>query len=527
YNSPQIDPKNEIIGWFPGQQSKVFPGAPPDLLYPGDPGTPNRGLVYPDRNNFAPRFGFAWDMLGNAKLVMRGGFGVFYDIEDGALNLQFGGQPPFGYVANNYPSFCTTASSGCLAAVNGSYVTDPFQTAATGYSDPYPFLAGGHLGQFFNPKVPYAFVALPHFRTPYTYQFNYGFQYQLTKSTMVEAVYAGTLNRKAIATNETNYPLLSILQQQYAEAGGDASQLNPECARPLSACDSPLDLSGAPTGAQQIYADFSNSNSDSHQLQVTVDKQLSHGFQFRAAYTLSKTIDDNSGFRARSSTYTDPTNPAFDRGLADFDARQRLVVSPIWEIPWGQNGNSLLSKVAGGWAVSAIASFQSGNPFTIFSNNNSSELDNYLDRAQIIGPVQIFDNPRVIRTFSPSADGIHGSCLGGTETGPFWFDPTNISCTVGPPGATDGSVPLFTHGNMRRNSLRGPGINNWDISLLKNFKFTESKYLQFQTSFFNAFNHVQFYGPSSAEGASGFSSNFGMLTSDTSPSTQTAYYRGP
>jgi len=528
YNSPQIDPRNEIIGWFPGQHSTVFPNAPANLLYPGDPGTPNRGLINPDRNNFAPRFGFAWDMLGNAKLVMRGGFGVFYDIEDGALNLQFGGQPPYGYVANNYPSFCAGAGGpGCLTAVNGSFVRDPFQTATAGYSDPYPFLAGGHLGQFFNPKMPFAYVVSPNFRTPYTYQFNYGFQYQLTKSTMLEAVYAGTLNRKAIASNETNYPLLSILKQQLVEAGGDASLLNPECARPLSACDSPLDLFGSPAGAQQIYTNLSDSNSSSHQLQVTADKQMTHGLQFRVAYTLSKTIDELSGFRARSSTYTDPTNPAFDRGLADFDARQRLVVSPIWEIPFGQHGNSLASKIAGGWSVAAIASFQSGNPFSIFSNNNSSELDNYLDRANIIGPVQIFDNPRVIRTFSPSSDGIHGSCLSGTETGPFWFDPTNISCAVGAPGATDGSVPLFSHGNMRRNSLRGPGIDNWDISLLKNFKFTESKYLQFQTSFFNAFNHVQFYGPSSSEGASGSSPNFGMVTSDTSPSTQTAYYRGP
>ena len=61
-------------------------GAPTGILYPGDPAAPNRGLTYPDRNNFAPRFGFAWDMLGNAKLVMRGGIGIFYDLEDGALN---------------------------------------------------------------------------------------------------------------------------------------------------------------------------------------------------------------------------------------------------------------------------------------------------------------------------------------------------------------------------------------------------------------------------------------------------------
>jgi hypothetical protein len=80
---------------------------------------------------------------------------------------------------------------------------------------------------------------------------------------------------------------------------------------------------------------------------------------------------------------------------------------------------------------------------------------------------------------------------------------------------------------MGRNTLRGPGINNWDISLLKDFKFTESKYLQFQASFFNAFNHVQFFGPSSTQGASGFSGQFGQVTSDTSQSTTTAYYRGP
>ncbi|MBV8891840.1 MAG: hypothetical protein JO266_07700 [Acidobacteria bacterium] len=143
----------------------------------------------------------------------------------------------------------------------------------------------------------------------------------------------------------------------------------------------------------------------------------------------------------------------------------------------------------------------------------------------------------MIRTFSPSPDGVHGSCLSGTETGPFWFDPTNLVCSLGPPagqplpsfptGLVQGGVPLFTHGNMPRNSLRGPGINNWDISLLKDFKFTESKYLQFQANLFNAFNHVQFYGPSSTEGAAGFSGNFGMVTSDTSPSTATAYYRGP
>lgn len=542
YNSPQVDPHNQIQGWFPGQQSKLYPASPPDFLYAGDPGTPNRSLVYPDKNNFAPRFGFSWDMLGNAKLVMRGGFGIFYDIEDGALNLQFGGQAPFGYVANNYPCFTTAAipQGGCLVPVNGSYSADPFQTASTGYSNPYPFLAGGHLGQFFTPAIPFAYVVTPHFRTPYAENFNYGFQYQLTRDTVLEAVYVGSLSRKAISSTNLNNPELTgsnpnnlMAQYQAAVASGSnpLSYISPDCARPLANCDANF----VPQGATQIITNVSNGSSSSNQLQVTVDRRMNHGLGFRVAYTLAKTIDVSSGFRARSSTYTNPADPAFDRGLADFDATHRLVFSPVWQIPGGTNGSALKRMALGGWVVSTITSFQSGNPFTLFSSNGASESNEGLDRPDVVGPIQIFKNPRQLRTFSPSADGIHGSCLSGTTTGYFWFDPTNVVCSVGPPagqpyvagiGLTQGGVPLFSYGNMGRNVLRGPGINDWDISIMKNFKFTESKSLQFQSNFFNAFNHVQFYGPTSSGGSVGGASQFGQVSSDTSPSTS-SYYRGP
>ena len=499
YNSPQIDPHNEIIGWYPGQQSTVFPTSPPDFLYPGDPGTPNKGLVYPNRKNFAPRFGFSWDVIGNAKLVMRGGIGIFYDIEDGALNLQFGGQPPHGYVANNYP--CYSYDEGCVNSPTASgFVADPFGLSgnfSSSYPDPYPFAAGGYNGTFFSPALPYAFAVTPHFRTPYAENFNFGFQYQLTRDTMIEAVYVGSLSRRAISSTETNFPSLSVLQQQLAANGVDG--LNPECARPLAACDSPLDPSGVPTGAQQIYTNISEGNSSSNEFQLTVDKRLSHGLTFRTAYTLSKTIDISSGFRARSSTYSDPTNPRFDRGLADFDATHRLVVSPIWQIPWDKPfaSGSAMRKLTEGWSIAAIASFQSGAPFTLYSNNNSSEFDNFLDRPDVTGPITIFRNPRQVQTLS-------GSCGGGTP-GHYYFDPTNLDCA---------NVPLFSHGDMGRNVLRGPGINNWDLSVLKDFKFTESKSLEFRAEFFNAFNHAQFYGPTLQGGTEGGSGNFGQITTD-------------
>jgi Carboxypeptidase regulatory-like domain/TonB dependent receptor len=497
YNTPQYDPHNEIIGFFPGQQSTVFPGAPTGLLYPGDPGTPNRGLVYPDRNNFAPRFGFAWDIFGTAKLVMRGGFGIFYDIEDGALNLQFGGQPPFGDVSNlNYSGFTPGVDP----------IADPFNAFAPNTLNPYPFIASGRLGQFFDPKVSFAFVVDPHFRTPYSENFNYGFQFQMTRDTMLEAYYVGSLGRKLITSADVNFPQPAILQNQLNNFGFT----NSDCARALAGCADPNDPNSSLVNAGQLLTDHSNGISDSHQLQVTLDKRFSRGFNFRAAYTLSKTIDVQSGFRTRSSLQTDPQNLFFDRGLADFDATHRLVISGTWEIPWDKpfkNGNKFLRKLTEGWQLNTIIAFQSGNPVTIFSNDDQSFQDSGLDRADRVGTPQRF-NARDIRTFSPDPNGVNGSCLNGPSTGHFYFNPLAYDCA---------NIQPFTFGNSGRNSLRGPGINNVDFSIFKHFKIRENSDLEFRSEFFNAFNHTQFLLSGNSSSVAGFNDTFGQLTQARDP----------
>jgi hypothetical protein len=508
YFTPQTDVQNNILGFFPGQQSTVFPGAPPDILYPGDPGTPNRALVYPDKNNFAPRLGFAWDLFGNSKLVMRGGFGVFYDIEDGALNLQFGGQPPFGAVANTTPN----TYAGVVGDTPGTGpVADPF--TAMSQTNPFPFTFTGNFGV---PAISFAYTTFPHFRTPYSENFNYGFQWQATPNTMVEAVYVGSLGRKLISSGETNFPVPSVMQQQLANFGGT----NPECARPLAACvdfiGGPV-LSGPesdpfafPTGAQQLLTNFSNGLSDSHEFQLTVDKRFSKGFIFRAAYTLSKTIDLTSGFRARSSEFTDPLDYRLDRALADFDTPQRLVISGSWELPFDHGiENDLLKKVLDGWQFNAIASYQKGNPFTLFSNNNSSQQDQNpdLSRPNVIGPTQ-YQNPRnnqqifntgTANCISPDAGDTNGNVMGA-----YWFNPSSYDCV---------NVPLFSFGDAPRNFLRGPGINNYDLSIVKKTKVFESKSVEFRAEFFNAFNHAQFLNPNTAGG----SGTFGQITTDRNP----------
>jgi outer membrane receptor protein involved in Fe transport len=493
YNTPQTDPHKEIIGFFPGQQSTKYPQAPTGLLYPGDPGTPGPGLLAPDKNNFAPRFGFSWDVLGTAKFVMRGGFGIFYDIEDGALNLQFGGQPPFGDVSNlNYFGFDGTVDP----------IADPFNAFAPGTQNPYPF---NSVGTFFVPKVSFAFVVDPHFRTPYSENFNYGFQYQLTKDTLIEAYYVGSLGRKLITSADVNYPQTSILMNQYNNFGFT----NADCARALAGCNDPNDPDSSLTNVGQLLTDHSNGVSESHELQMTLDKRFGGGFNLRAAYTLAKTIDVQSGFRARSSQQTDPTNINFDRGLADFDATHRLVLSGTWEIPWDKpfrKGNSFLRKLTEGWQLNGIAAFQSGAPFTIYSNDDQSMLASGLDRADLIGKTHTF-NPRTLRTFN-------SSCLNQQTTGNFYFDPTAYDCLNVTEG---GTIPLFSFGNSGRNTVRGPGINNVDLSAFKNIKLSERVSLQFRTEFFNAFNHTQFRISGNSSTAIGFHDSFGQVTEARDP----------
>jgi hypothetical protein len=491
YDSPLEDPHNEILGFFPGQQSTKFPGAPKGILYPGDAGAPNRGLTYPDRNNFAPRFGFAWDVLGRAKLVMRGGYGIFYDLEDGALNLQFGGESPFGQVTQNFPSDYTGVTPGT------NTVGDPFGTF--GQTNPYP--THGVVGSTFGvPAIQFAYVVYPHFRTPYSENVNFGLQYQITQDTMIEADYVGSFSRKAIATTDVNAPVQSIMQAQLANPNGGFT--NPDCARPLAACPKPTDPNSSPTGALQLFTDLSSGTSGSNQFQLTVDKRFSHDFNIRGAYTFAHTIDDQSGFRYNSSVYTDPFNHQFDRGSANFDVRQRLVVSGIWKLPLGhalRNGNAVLRTIAEGWEASGIASFQTGTPFTIFSNSNSSQENIFLDRADLIGPIQYFP-ARSQRSFDPST----ANCLGAAVTGNFYFNPNAFDCA---------NVPTFSFGNSGRNILRGPGLNNFDLSVGRTFKIGETKSIEFRSEFFNAFNHAQFFNPDHGGG----SGTFGQITQARDP----------
>jgi hypothetical protein len=321
---------------------------------------------------------------------------------------------------------------------------------------------------------------------------------------MVEGVYVGSLGRRLISTAETNFPVPSVEQQQIINTGG----VNEDCARPLANCYEPgppptpvsgpfADANAYPTGVTQIYTNFSNGLSDSDEFQLTVDKRLSQMFAVRGAYTLGKTIDLTSGFRSRSSTYTDPLDPRLDRAVADFDVHQRLVISGIWELGLDRRLESgVLKKIAQGWQFNGIATFQGGQPITLYSGYDSSLQNNGLSRPDIVGPIQYY-NPRNTESFTPNT----ADCLGASSSGNYWFNPNSFDCV---------NVPLFSFGSLPRNSLRGPGINNFDLSLIKKTALAEKKSLEFRAEFFNAFNHVQFLNPDNQGG----SSTFGQISTD-------------
>jgi hypothetical protein len=182
------------------------------------------------------------------------------------------------------------------------------------------------------------------------------------------------------------------------------------------------------------------------------------------------------------------------------------------------HSDGILKKVAQGWQTNVIASFQKGTPLTFYSNSNASFQNQVPDltRVDAVGPIPR-QNPR-----SSNNTGFSSQCNGGNSNpGNFWIDPTNLVCAPCPfqdpsctqPGDVGTGIPLFTYGDLPRNFLRGPGINNFDMSLVKKTQIRESKSIEFRTEFFNAFNHTQFLKVDNQGG----SSTFGQVITDRGP----------
>jgi hypothetical protein len=415
-----------------------------------------------DTNNFGPRFGFAYDLLGNQKFVLRGGAGVMYDRIYNNLfeNIRFNA-PFFSY--NNIGIGAGTGVPAGALSTPGLY-TDNFTPTNTAL--------------FNNP----AFAPLPSPRhmdqnlvSPYYEQFHLGAQYEFLKGYVLDTEYVGTLGHKLTGIRDINTyngrvacPTNSAPYDPAKTVCGAAGFVNGFSTRRISSA-----MAGDNFRANGFSSNY-------HSLQMTVKKSFSNGLQFNSNYTWSKALDYLSdAFNARTGLRpTDNWNPRFDYGAADFDIRHRFVTSFSYDLPFMKSNRWL-----GNWSVNGIVSLQTGSPFSPYDSSAAGDVnkDGYsTDRANYIGGVDL-----------PSAGQLNKAPIAGT-TNVFYFDPKGWARATCPASVNNG---LFCDAGLGRNSMRGPGFFNTDMGFSKKFKISETSSIQLQGNFFNLFNHTNFALP--------------------------------
>jgi hypothetical protein len=448
-------PYNEVMGrlmqfnaaaYAAGTKSTIYTNAPAGMLFPGDPGVPNR-LVNPVYTNVMPRIGFNFDVFGDGKTIVRGGGGTFYDTrQPGILNTPQGNVTPFSIALT-------------LTQPKGPF-SDPYQ----GTTNPFPAATPPPRNIVFPTPVS-AFTYNPEFHVPVTYDWNVTVEQQMTKSSIAKLSYVASHSTHLFTSVELN-PSTYI-------AGSKLT-----------------------TDARRRYQPYSNivesnmgGNGVYHSLQATIQQRLSHGVSFLFNYTFSKGLDNlpyasNNSFAQPGQSYVlpvyAPNYKALDTGRSDFDRRHNVSASYLWQLPGLHTGPRLLHVVTNDWNMSGIVQVSSGPPLTITSSADLSGTNILKDRAVVVNGVQPYGA---------------GGC-----------NNTTVSCVnFITPGAFTTPV-AGDAGNVRKGYLQGPGYTDWDTGLQKYFNLTERFRFQFRAEYFNVLNHTNLGGPVTGVSSAGFGS---------------------
>ncbi|MEW6209275.1 MAG: TonB-dependent receptor [Acidobacteriota bacterium] len=399
------------------------------------------GLYEPDRNNFAPRVGFAWDTFGDGKTSLRGGYGLSYERNLGSVTFDALFNPP------HYAIVTLTAG---VDTARIPISLDNFGPLSGTGSLPLPPSELTHIDE--------------RLRTAYAHTWSLSLERALLSNTVVSVNYSGSRGVDLYSVETLN------------RAGSGAVYLGDQNG-----------LSRLNNQYSDITTRRNNGFSSYHGLTVGIESAnlASVGLLVTASYTWSHSIDNLSSTLSISPNninlgLLDPFNPRLDKGSSDFDSRHRLVSGGIWEIPFAQKKKGLAERLLDGWSISYIFTAESGKPFTIFDCTNSLMV---CPRLMLTGPIRFKgpDDP------PPSRDEpnlfIYIDLRGQARGAGSYVNPITGASDLGP----------YPSNMTSRNAFRGPGQWNLDASLAKAIKINDRFDLQFRAEMFNVFNHANLF----------------------------------
>jgi hypothetical protein len=468
---PYQDSEGRVACFVPGAHSVRFPNAPAGMLFGGNHHDPGCAASSIDNNsgNLGPRLGFAYQLTQDGKTSIRGGAGYYYEPPNTVAFEDVVGVPPFAPI------------------VDFTDVTfaDPFGSA--GVANPFPAEFGPTnpgSNATFPSDISFAQIFDRHFRLPMVLSYNLTVERGIGRDWMMRLSYVGNNGHHLNGTGDQENGLL---------------QLNPAIYIPGQSTENN-------TQQRRVYPDYgsiasinSGVNSNYNSAQITMEKRLANGFSFLTNFTLAKAFDDYAPIGASNFTNSCTCGRSFDYGPSDDDLSKTFKINGDYSVPHLKLPR-LADRAVNGWELTAIADWNTGFPFTIFSGYDNSFSANGSDRADL--------------TVANISQAVLSTGRSHTAEINEWF---NVNAF--------GPNAIGTFGNTGKNALRGPRYFDADLAAIKTTKLTEAASLEFRAEFYNAFNNVNLGDPDNILTDSGFGQITGLAGSSSSNTYGTAQPR--